>query len=298
MTEPRVHLAAAFGLRWQSDLPLDHFAPLEQGDPDVRVSRVAALAERGSLASVRRGHIYADGTRFPWEEEAVFDTYAGSRVDYLPGPAWKGVLPHAFYGTVAAQVLAWRGLIPLHACAVEIGGRAVLIAGPGGAGKSSLMSGLLETGAALVSDDLTAIDMRDDAANALPGRTTIRLGEAVAQWTGGMRIAPPSPATRGKYVIRPVTRTSAAGLPIAALLDLGQDAVLPPAARAQAFARHLFRPAWLAALPGHPARLQALLRLAARVPVIGFPAIEAQGQAAHVARAHAALARIEALIAS
>jgi len=293
-----LYLSTAFGLRWGSDVPLVHFALDDAAGvaADVRVTRVAALRERASIAAVRRGHVYADGTRFPWEKEAIFDSWHGNHVDYLPGPDWQGVLPHAFYGTVAAHILAWRGLIPLHACAIELDGRAVLIAGAAGAGKSSLMAGLLARGAALVSDDLTAIEVRDGSVAALPGRTTIRTGDAVAAWTAGERIAMPSPETRGKHVIRPATRIRAERLPIVALLALDETpGTLAPAARARAFARHLFRPAWLAALPGHRERLQALLVLAAHVPVIGFPARNGDGEAEHFNRADRVRALVEAL---
>lgn len=302
MTDAPAYRAAAFGLRWLSDTPLVHFDatdPDRADEPDVRVARVATLAKRTPLAQVRRGQVYADGTRFPWEDEAVFDTQAGARVDYLPGPDWSGDLPHAFYGTVAAHILAWRGLIPLHACAVEIGGKAVLIAGTSGAGKSSLMAGLLGCGAALVSDDLTAVAIRDGAAEVLPGRTTIRLGPEIARWTQGEEIVPPSSATRGKHVIRPSTRTRAERLPLAGLVLLGAPpGALPPRASAMVLAKHLFRPVWLAALPGHRARQQALLDLAAGLPVIGFPAVERTGEDTHRARAHQALALAETLVSS
>lgn len=302
MTEPRFHSAAAYGLRWRSDLPLDLFAPVEPRDggvPDVEVSEVASLAVRESVTPVRHGHVYADGTRFPWQQEAVFETWAGRRVDYLPGPDWRGVLPSAFYGTVVAHVLAWRGMIPLHACAVEIAGKAVLIAGPGGAGKSSLMAGLLDLGAPLVSDDLTALEVRDDAIVALPGRTTIRLGRDIAQWSGGTEIIPPSPETLGKHVIRPAVRTRADRLPVAALLILGEaPGTIPALARSQALARHLFRPLWFAALPGHREQQRGLLRIASDVPVAGFAARDMTGEPAHRARAKAAWALIETLAGS
>ena len=299
MTEAPAYLAAAFGLRWLSDIPLVHFQParFDEGESDIRVARAPAPASREPRAKVRRGQVYADGTRFPWEREVLFDTYAGQRVDYAPGPDWRGALPSAFYGTVAAHLLAWRGILPLHACAIEIGGKAVLIAGAGGAGKSSLMAGLLDLGAPLVSDDLTALAI-GDRIDVLPGRTTIRLGEDVARWTAGERREPPSPATRGKHVIRPALRTGAERLPLAGMLSLGgaSDAA-QPVERGPAFAAHLFRPAWLAALPGHRARQQGLLTLAARVPVIGFPAVERAGREAHRERARAALALGETLAA-
>ena len=45
----------------------------------------------------------------------------------------------------------------IHASCVAIGGRAVLIAGPSGSGKSDLALRLIDRGAALVSDDYTAL---------------------------------------------------------------------------------------------------------------------------------------------
>lgn len=46
---------------------------------------------------------------------------------------------------------------PIHATAVAIGGRAVLILGRSGAGKSDLALRLIDRGAMLVSDDYTAL---------------------------------------------------------------------------------------------------------------------------------------------
>jgi serine kinase of HPr protein (carbohydrate metabolism regulator) len=45
----------------------------------------------------------------------------------------------------------------IHASCVAIGGRAVLIAGPSGSGKSDLALRLIDRGAALVSDDYTRL---------------------------------------------------------------------------------------------------------------------------------------------
>jgi serine kinase of HPr protein (carbohydrate metabolism regulator) len=47
--------------------------------------------------------------------------------------------------------------VPIHASCVAIGGRAVLIAGRSGAGKSDLALRLIDRGATLVSDDYTLL---------------------------------------------------------------------------------------------------------------------------------------------
>ncbi len=51
----------------------------------------------------------------------------------------------------------------IHASCVAIGGRAVLIAGPSGSGKSDLALRLIDRGAVLVSDDYTLLIRKDGA---------------------------------------------------------------------------------------------------------------------------------------
>ncbi len=284
----------AYGLVWDSDVPLAQFDQPDAAKPsDVRIRRIAQLPPRELIAPVRAGAVFADGTRFPWRQHAVFDMVDGNRVDYLPAAAWGGALPHAFYGTVVAHLLAWRGVIPMHACAVAIDGRAVLIAGTAGAGKSSLTAGVIAAGADLLSDDLSALSFDPVAAPdpvILPGRTTVRLDPVVAAWSDGDRIDLPPEDTRGKIVLRPPAR-SPAGLPLAGVIALGMPpGALSPLNGARFLARHLFRPVWLAALPNHLERQRALLRLAAFLPVIGFPAVAGGGREAHERRAREVLA--------
>lgn len=56
----------------------------------------------------------------------------------------------------------------LHASCVAIGGRAVLIEGRSGTGKSDLSLRLIDRGAVLVSDDYTVLTRRDGALTATP----------------------------------------------------------------------------------------------------------------------------------
>jgi serine kinase of HPr protein (carbohydrate metabolism regulator) len=49
----------------------------------------------------------------------------------------------------------------LHATSVAIGGRAVLMMGPSGSGKSDLALRLIDRGADLISDDYTVLEARD-----------------------------------------------------------------------------------------------------------------------------------------
>ena len=80
---------------------------------------------------------------------------------------------------ISAQALplaaTLRGLEVLHASGVVLGGEAVLFAGAPGAGKSSLAAALLHRGAALLSDDTVALELRDGAPIAHPGAALLHL---------------------------------------------------------------------------------------------------------------------------
>lgn len=288
-------ISSAYGLVWDSDIALIQFAEAAGGRmPDILVRRSAALARRDCGTTVSAGVLFADGTRFPWRDQATFDMFDGQRVDYLPGAGWRGAMPHAFYATVVAHLLAWRGLIPMHACAVAVDGRAVLIAGSAGAGKSSLAAGMVAAGALMLSDDLSAVRFDPGEGRnpvVLPGRTTIRLGPIVAGWTAGTALELPATDTRGKHVLSLPMSAPAVPVPLAGVIALGHEPrALAPVDAARFLARHLFRPVWLAALPYHPERQRALLSLAAFLPVVGFPAVAGGGRVEHDLRARDVLA--------
>jgi hypothetical protein len=71
-----------------------------------------------------------------------------------------------------------RGFEVLHAAGVVLGGRAVLLAGEPGAGKSSLAAALLRQGAGLLSDDAVALEQRGAALIAHPGVGLLHLRPA------------------------------------------------------------------------------------------------------------------------
>ena len=296
------HRASAFGLTWQSDIALDGFdqaPPTTDTARRVRVTRVTALADRGEGRAVNRGLLYPDGIRLGWDDEVVFDMIDGDRIDYLPGPGWRGSLPFTFYSTISAVTLAWRGAIPFHACMIEIDGYAVLIAGRSGAGKSSLTAALLGIGARLVADDLAMIHVADGRIEALHGRPTMRQHrDTAARIDADLRMPVPDDP-RGKWLVRPRARARDVALPLAGLLILtDQPLALDARAKLAALATHLFRPRWLAALPNKTARSHDLLKIAAAIPVLPFPAISTFDPHDQEGRAHRALARIRTMIAA
>lgn len=288
---------SAFGLDWRSDIALPGFDPGPPAGPPagapagppagpaatrgapIEMSRLDALPDRPGARAINRGFVYPDGIRFRWDDEVVFDMAHGNRIGYLPGPGWTGVMPAAFYGTVAALTAAWRGLLPLHACAVELDGRAVLIAGAAGAGKSTLTAGLIAAGAALVADDLVVLRVEEGRVAGrnvvLRGRPTIRLHPDTAAALDTLDAWPVPEDPRGKWLARPRHRSSADELDLAAVLILGDgidQGTTPAQGVALRLFPHLFRRNWIDALPMRQAVMRDLLRLSVRVPVLGYPA--------------------------
>lgn len=275
--------ATAFGLYWRSDVPLVGFeqAPPGSTPPGVPIDvyRLDALEDRPRGRPVNRGFVYDDGIRFHWSDDVVFDMTEGVRIGYRPGPGWTGSMPASFYSTVTALTAAWRGMIPLHACAVELDGKAVLIAGAAGAGKSTLTADLLARGARFVADDLVVARIGDDGRIGVArGRPTIRLHADTAARLDTIDAAPVPGDPRGKWLAQPRRHSHADTLDLSAVLIL--DAQTPPedtaptpaAISASRLFAHLFRKRWIKALPMRTALMRDLLTIATKVPVLAYPA--------------------------
>jgi hypothetical protein len=83
---------------------------------------------------------------------------------------------------VSAQALPLaatiRGMEVMHASGVVLGGRAVLLMGPAGAGKSSLAAALVRAGGRLLSDDVVALQLSEGALVAHAGSVVLQLRAA------------------------------------------------------------------------------------------------------------------------
>ncbi len=96
-------------------------------------------------------------------------------------------------GSVFAALLQQRGVVTLHASAIETRAGAVLFLGPSGSGKSSLLATTLQRGHAMLADDVTGVVLdpggRPTALSAFP---TVRL------WADALDELVWWPRTRGK----------------------------------------------------------------------------------------------------
>ena len=298
--EPRQYWARSFGLLWQSDIELEHFksALVSDESADIVVCETAHLIERDPIHRINRGLVYADGFRFEWNGVVTFDVFDGNRIEYLPGANWTGVLPWPYYSTITALLLAWRGLLPFHGCAVSIEGQGVLICGVSGAGKSSLTAALVAEGAQFISDDLSVVlpDNDGNGWNLVQGRPGIRLFPSVGRWFfGDDPMALPNDP-RGKVIAAPAFNLNDSSVPLRQIIFLGgPEKPLSAIDQFILLRKNLFRPNWLGKLPSIPAIRVAVRDISASANVSVEPVIGETDEHALRARAAAIIDRVRTM---
>jgi hypothetical protein len=133
---------------------------------------------------------------------------------------------------IAAQALPLaatiRGLEVFHASGVVLNGRALLFAGPAGAGKSSLAAALVRAGAQLLSDDAVALELDEDRLIAHAGSVVLQLRDAEdQQLSADGRAALGSPASSSEGKQRYVRDNVPGSVPLGSLFLLERSAEEP-----------------------------------------------------------------------
>ena len=280
MPDKLLYHAQAFGLRWAADTPLPLFSPAPEDEriADVTVERLPALPPRGGGEPVNSGELFADGIRFALDG-AEYDMVDGKHIAWA-GPGETAGPPVALYSTVTALLLAWRGGVPLHGSAVEVDGRAILICGEAGAGKSTLAAALTAHGGRLISDDLSLLApcAAGETPMLRPGRSAIRLVDPLAD------------DPLDKRLVQPVM-TAQHEVPLTTLLLLRSRPIAPGTPdRVAALRRQLFRPTWMKRMPHRAERLATILNAVQELRIANFPSALETPAASADDRAAAALA--------
>jgi len=167
----------AFGLNIASCLPLPGLRPGE-GEPDVQV-RWGAVPEALEGAQGRGACYQAAPGKFLLSLHGVARYLAadGSQIviDRAPQATDDDVSAFLLSSAMGA-VLHQRGVLALHASAVERDGRATLLMGHSCTGKSTLAAAMLRRGFRLLADDICAVAVAADGpARVLPEQTHLEL---------------------------------------------------------------------------------------------------------------------------
>ncbi|MEA3246140.1 MAG: hypothetical protein U9Q74_08265 [Gemmatimonadota bacterium] len=236
-------------------------------DEDANLLEVAWTAD-GNGIRLR----YAEGATF-WVSQRLNEIWLDWRAPLTVADA-----AHFLLEPVLAFVLRQRGDLVLHASGVAFGGRAAIICGPAGAGKSTTAGACLLAGAAMLSDDVLRVTPSDDTWHAHPGTSNCRVWDDGARaLVGDASRAPVFSATWDKRVVRPAAigaGVAAEPVPVALVCILGSRA----GGSAPRFdflsgyeaARGLLEnasPPWVADPAVRATELRAIAALAGAVPV-------------------------------
>src|SRR4051812_29711770 len=146
------------GLRVDSDVELPELRQASRGECDVRVTQQQAAPPPAPGFDVSDGRC-----RFTAPGAGSFEVRSGREIVVRPVESADAAMVRLFLlGSAWGAVLHQRGHIALHAGVVALDGRAFAFCGASGAGKSSVVAGLLRRGSALVSDDLPRLDLPAD----------------------------------------------------------------------------------------------------------------------------------------
>lgn len=294
---------SVFGLRVRSSLALPELFPAKgRGDADVFI-------ERGSIdeSEAPPGLSVASGgllLTIPEVARFLISDGRSIRAEPLDGVDPRNVRLFLL-GSAFGVLLHQRGLLPLHANAIEVDGKAVAFMGASGAGKSTLAALFHDRGFRVLADDVCVVSFDAQGnARACPGLPRLRLWRDALEMTGraaeGLSRSYAGASSQLDKFDVPISRTSMqhAGIPISAiyLLDEGSDfsvSRLTGIEAAQAIFENTYRGAYVAAASTHQDHWRSAVALVRSVPVfrvrrsmdVAKIVVEADSVLAHIAGA-------------
>jgi hypothetical protein len=179
---------------------------------------------------------YSDGTRFVVNGVAtkIWGTAGVSQtVDDLAT---------YFLGPVMGFILRRRGIMALHASALCIDGKAIVLAGEAGAGKSTTAAALALRGAPILCEDIAAIEERNEGFTVEAGHTRVCLWPESVEMLMGRPDALPLLAANWEKCYLPLDGSKATlekqNQPLAAIYVLSPREAAPDAPRIEEVSGH------------------------------------------------------------
>jgi hypothetical protein len=172
-----------FGLRVRSEIPLPELFPVHgEAAPDVTIRCGAVTAARTTAGL----HADAGALVLSVPDVARYLIEGGREIIVDPEPEVpERNLRLYLLGSAFGALLHQRGLLPLHANAVEVDGRAVAFMGASGEGKSTLAAWFHDRGFRIIADDVCVVRFdQQGSAIAQPGLPRLRLWAEALELTG------------------------------------------------------------------------------------------------------------------
>ena len=212
----------AYGLQIDSELPLPGLLPGSSRPSDVKI-RYGPVPNNlpEPLGKGRYFEATDDAFLFRVKDTARYLVVEGQQIIIDRDPdCHEDVLRTYLMGSAFGALMHQRRLLVMHASSIQTARGAVLFVAPSGHGKSTLLAALLDRGYAMLSDDVTAIDMHSQSAPvAYPSFPSMRLGTDAAARIGRQIDSLPRVRHTDKHVV-PVENFCADPLPVHAVYAL------------------------------------------------------------------------------
>lgn len=271
---------SVFGLRVRSEIPLPElFEAVGTSAPDVTVSTGPVPEADPAQPGLRA----VDGALLlVVPKVGRFRIEAGTNiiVEAEGGVPDRNVRVFLL-GSAFGALLHQRGLLPLHANAVEIDGKAVCFMGESGSGKSTLAAWFHDQGHRVIADDVCVIGFNADGrAMANPGLPRLRLWKEVVEARGldvsSLQQSYVGAEVSEKYDVPVAARAAASGdMPVAAvyLLSTGSQleiSIMQGISAVEALFANTYRGQFLPLAGSYATHWSSCMRLARTVPVFRF----------------------------
>lgn len=260
---------AVFGLVLESELPLPELLPAPDDAPADVVIRFGAAGDDH--------HISPEEVNLVVPKVASYRVHGGRSIEVSPREGASDRNIRLFLlGSAFGAIIHQRGLLPLHANAIEIGGRAVAFMGHSGAGKSTMAAWFLDRGHRILADDVCVVV--PNAAGvplAYPGIPRLRLWREALERSGRNADELELAFDNMDKFNLPTPRPSQSGpIPLSHvyLLEKAEEQaaeikILSGVAAVDALVANTYRGGYLARMGGTKRHLLACLELVKGVPV-------------------------------
>lgn len=175
---------SCYGFEVRSSLPHRYLRPgsgrdllrIEEWEAPEEPSTEPIFERLPRLDKPLHARIFADGERFRvWTDpDGWFGIDPAAGLVGVPRRIDPVRREERVWGYPAMLLFLARGDLPIHASAVDVGGRALVFAAPGQHGKTTIASAFHAAGHRLLSDDITCCRPGEDVA-VLPGPAVTRL---------------------------------------------------------------------------------------------------------------------------
>ena len=234
-----MYVYSAYGLGICSPILLPELQADEGGNVDVIISiEKVDLSRLPAIDREDYSYVYEKDVYIVWKQLGIFLVRDGKEIIVDPcDNVDESYLRLVILGAALAALLHQRGLLILHASAVNINNRVIAFVGDKGWGKSTMAAALCVRGHQLMADDIVALNFATGSAPmVLPGFPQLKLWPDAADAVGYDSEVLPLLNVGGVKRAQRFEKYSSSSLPLSRLyvLAIGHKIEIEPLSRPQA----------------------------------------------------------------